>query len=236
MQIENQIQTLNWHPARRWSMRDVTTIQKIILHQELGESTVEQVNAYHIGPNHISQRGCPHFCYHYGIEKDGRIIMANDLCHIVWHCKGQNSIAVGIMLVGNFNGPGYNLGTEGPTGEQMESVDFLVNHLLEELKLNRQNVYGHYHFGKPACPGYKVQRWIEDFRDDPEIESWKEDTKKSVKDIQSRLKKLGYYDGKIDGVIGVKSQSAIRAFQKSRGLQIDGIVGPNTLKALFNNQ
>ena len=25
-------------------------------------------NRYHIRPNHISRRGCPHFCYHYVIE------------------------------------------------------------------------------------------------------------------------------------------------------------------------
>lgn len=52
------------------------------------------------------------------------------------------------------------------------------------------------------------------------------------KKIQQRLKELGYYTGNIDGIIGPKSLSAIKKFQKDYGLTVDGIVGKNTLKAL----
>ena len=52
------------------------------------------------------------------------------------------------------------------------------------------------------------------------------------KQIQQRLKELGYYKGNIDGIIGPQSLKAIKNFQKDYGLVVDGIVGKNTLKAL----
>lgn len=52
------------------------------------------------------------------------------------------------------------------------------------------------------------------------------------KAIQKKLKQLGYYRGKIDGIIGSQSLKAIKKFQKDYGLKVDGIVGKNTAKAL----
>lgn len=52
------------------------------------------------------------------------------------------------------------------------------------------------------------------------------------KAIQKKLKQLGYYKGKIDGIIGSQSLKAIKKFQKDYGLKVDGIVGKNTAKAL----
>ncbi|WP_280637246.1 peptidoglycan-binding protein [Alkalihalobacillus sp. BA299] len=53
-----------------------------------------------------------------------------------------------------------------------------------------------------------------------------------VKSLQTRLKKLGYYKGTIDGIFGPVTEQAVKAFQKSKGLTVDGIVGPNTREAL----
>ncbi len=52
------------------------------------------------------------------------------------------------------------------------------------------------------------------------------------KQIQQRLKELGYYTGNIDGIIGSQSLKAIKNFQRDYGLTVDGIVGPKTLSAL----
>lgn len=51
-------------------------------------------------------------------------------------------------------------------------------------------------------------------------------------EIQVILKRLGYYHGKIDGIIGPKSRAAIKAFQRKHRLKVDGIVGKNTWRAL----
>lgn len=52
------------------------------------------------------------------------------------------------------------------------------------------------------------------------------------KAVQQKLKELGFYKGSVDGVYGSGTRSAVIAFQKSRGLVADGIVGAKTAQAL----
>jgi len=54
----------------------------------------------------------------------------------------------------------------------------------------------------------------------------------AVATLQSRLNAAGFNPGPIDGVFGPQTQAAVRAFQASRGLVADGIVGPRTWGAL----
>lgn len=55
-----------------------------------------------------------------------------------------------------------------------------------------------------------------------------------VKNIQEALKQLGYDLSKYgtDGLIGSETTAAIKAFQQAKGLSVDGVVGPDTVKAL----
>ena len=57
-------------------------------------------------------------------------------------------------------------------------------------------------------------------------------TGSTVKTIQQKLKRWGYYNGAVDGIFGSKTKEAVRYFQRRNGLVVDGIVGPATLKAL----
>lgn len=52
------------------------------------------------------------------------------------------------------------------------------------------------------------------------------------KQIQQKLKDLGYYNGAIDGVLGAESVDAIKRFQRDNGLAVDGIVGSKTAAKL----
>lgn len=54
----------------------------------------------------------------------------------------------------------------------------------------------------------------------------------NVREIQLALAGAGYLPGPIDGIWGRQTASAVRIFQKDHGLEIDGIVGPQTLAAL----
>jgi hypothetical protein len=58
------------------------------------------------------------------------------------------------------------------------------------------------------------------------------DTGPQVKVLQKALASLGYSVGKIDGDYGPTTQAAVEKFQTSAGIKADGIVGPETLKAL----
>ncbi|OPJ54809.1 spore cortex-lytic enzyme [Alkalithermobacter paradoxus] len=53
-----------------------------------------------------------------------------------------------------------------------------------------------------------------------------------VRVVQDKLKRWGYYDGSVDGIYGYRTFLAVRSFQSKNGLQVDGIVGPQTRKAL----
>ena len=53
-----------------------------------------------------------------------------------------------------------------------------------------------------------------------------------VKIIQEKLKQLNFYAGAIDGIFGRNTERAVRAFQLSRSLLVDGIAGPQTNAAL----
>jgi Putative peptidoglycan binding domain/L,D-transpeptidase catalytic domain len=53
-----------------------------------------------------------------------------------------------------------------------------------------------------------------------------------VRDLQRRLRALGYWLGAGDGTYGVLTQQAVLAFQGVEGLQRDGVAGPQTYRAL----
>ncbi len=53
-----------------------------------------------------------------------------------------------------------------------------------------------------------------------------------VTQIQTKLKRWGYYNGNIDGIYGSQTLSAVKYFQRKNGLTVDGIAGPATLRAM----
>ncbi len=54
----------------------------------------------------------------------------------------------------------------------------------------------------------------------------------TVKTIQTKLKRWGYYTGSVDGIFGAKTKAAVQYFQRRNGLTADGIVGAATAKAM----
>ena len=52
------------------------------------------------------------------------------------------------------------------------------------------------------------------------------------RDIQQALKNAGFYQGSIDGKFGPKSKEAVREFQRTNGLKVDGVVGRQTWEKL----
>jgi peptidoglycan hydrolase-like protein with peptidoglycan-binding domain len=53
-----------------------------------------------------------------------------------------------------------------------------------------------------------------------------------VRDLQGILLFLGYKPGPVDGIFGVATDAAVRAFQRNSGLRVDGVVGQDTWSAL----
>ena len=54
----------------------------------------------------------------------------------------------------------------------------------------------------------------------------------AVEQLQTKLKRWGYYTGTVDGIFGAQTKAAVEYFQRRNGLAVDGIVGDETAKAL----
>jgi hypothetical protein len=50
--------------------------------------------------------------------------------------------------------------------------------------------------------------------------------------VQERLKKLGYYEGEVDGANGPKTKAAVAHFQHDNNLKVTGVVDQHTDSAL----
>lgn len=57
----------------------------------------------------------------------------------------------------------------------------------------------------------------------------------AVRNLQTRLRQLGYYNGAIDGVWGPGAQSAITRFQQASGIAVSGRINPQTVTAMGLN-
>lgn len=62
------------------------------------------------------------------------------------------------------------------------------------------------------------------------------DSGSEVRILQEQLQKMQYEISKVDGVYGIQTQHAVEQYQLSVGLEVDGIVGDETWKALRDSR
>lgn len=60
-----------------------------------------------------------------------------------------------------------------------------------------------------------------------------EESGEAIAELQRHLAEMGYFNGEITGHYGPQTQEAIMRFQQDAGLAADGIMGPETARALF---
>ena len=98
-----------------------------------------------------------------------------------------------------------------------------VWYYVEPISLTPTWVHFDKRFGKPACStgGF------------PQLK--RGSVSNYVCIAQDDLNTLGYTTGGLDGVFGGQTQNAVRRYQASRELSVDGIIGCNTWKSLQEN-
>jgi hypothetical protein len=231
--------TLPRHPTKKWGKRAIKDIQGVVLHQSLEERASASGNAkYHSGPNHISPDGLPGLSYTGFMEKTGKLYLANDFEDATWS-QGteiipgdENHRYVAFCVGGNFSGPGYK-GTQEPTEAQRTNVLTMWAFLKVFLGLRNNQLFGHYSFGKPACPGYQLMMTIDVIH---EQRDWVGGfyNFETIDGRQKALESLGFMkvqEGQF-GVWDLESKGALVAFQRAHGLVADGVWGLKTEAAI----
>lgn len=210
----------------QWKRRVGTDIQGVVFHQTLGNTTLENVAKYHTGPqSHINPGGVHSISYTVGIRKSGEICIMNDIEDVTWSqgMKGntidENKCFIGVVCEGLFSWDPKITEHEKqkvgePTREQMVAVIKVWNILANIFELDIQDIYGHFDWGKPACPGTAIQGIIISIRTEYNFESVN-----NRREISRFLKTFGFADLKI--------------FQQTVGLAPDGMWGPKSATAAY---
>lgn len=192
------------HATRKWAKRKQT--KYIVVHCTAGTNQDPFRTAqYHIGPNHISKKGCPGIVYHDYINHKGTVYHCTDYDAHTWHASAWNKKAVGIVMA-------YEGEDISPPAAQYDSLVKQLVILCLYLKVIPQNIRGHRELpwmftiiGKGSkkfkkwCPGKVVN--LENLRAEITFR------------LQKRLAAEGLYEGAIDGVFGRKSKAALQAFK-----------------------
>jgi len=171
--------------TRKWYPRSLDAIDSIVIHQTVSSSnsTISGINRYHITPtqdrdgdgiiepwerNHLSPKGSPHIAYTFVIDWDGKVYQCNSIKENTWHSGKTyyNRNGIGIALMGNFSGPGWD-GECEPTKEQMTNLRKLTNLLTKRYNIPKINVLGHCEVkkSKKACPGYEIMGFLKNYRE-----------------------------------------------------------------------
>ncbi|SKA89776.1 Putative peptidoglycan binding domain-containing protein [Clostridium sp. USBA 49] len=117
---------------------------------------------------------------------------------------------------------------QSATKQKKTWEDYIIGDLAKEL----QNAINTIYKTKLKLDGYIGDLTLDTFS---KIALKKGDKNALVKVVQKRLLQLGYKLPKYgaDGSFGAETLNAIKEFQKVNALTVDGIVGKNTLNALF---
>lgn len=190
-----------------------------------------------LAQNHL-KRGFNGAGYNWYVTKTGIKYQLRPIWAGGAHTIGWNSRSIGICAEGNFE-------IEAMPEVQKRAVAEVVDYCMDQY--GKLLVYGHKNKWPTACPGknYPFNSIVElaaHWDDKPIFEypgvvyKLKDKLMRgtAIRAIQQRLNDLGFNCGKTDGWFGEKTDAAVKAFQRSRGLVQDGDVGPATWATLFN--
>ena len=208
----------------------------VLHHAAAKTASVETVHKWHL------DKGWAGIGYHFYVRKDGSVYRGRPENWVGAHTDGHNSTKIGICVEGNFE-------TEKMPAAQKKAIVELLAYLRD--KYGDQKVYGHRDLDSTACPGKnfpfdeivngvvtpdttKVESTTttkEANTVNIELKILKKGSKNNqVKTLQRILYSMEYNLGSnpIDGIFGVKTDAAVRHFQRTNKLVEDGIVGEKT--------
>ena len=226
-----------------WGKREPEDILGLCSHQSASANQNPLRTAeYHAGPgNHITPgRPLPGLAYTFAIaHAAGPPWLCTDLADKTWSQGStrpgdENRHLVGIVVMGAFCGPGWEPphARPGPSKAQLDKLDGLAAWLGKIFGFGGEGYFGHYHFGKSACPGYAVANWLEASRDADDKAAFA-----SAREWQQALLRwhpeaLPRYGA--DGAWGRESRECLTRFQQQHHLGVTGLQDPFTQLVLLH--
>lgn len=227
-------------------LKDVT---KIIVHHPAHKTwDIHDIHKAH------KNKGWSGIGYNYFVTKDGRVQKGRGN-NVGAHVSGHNSHTIGVSFQGNFQ-------EETPTNEQLRAGAELIAQLIRDNGINIHDVIGHCDVAATVCPGKNFDL---DLLRDFILEFTNPNTTTTVKAPKIQVKsevvvkpKIASKGGKtvvkkgdrgkivgtiqklvgakVDDIFGKNTEAKVKAFQKSKGLSQDGIVGENTWRELTGDE
>ncbi|MEB3191496.1 MAG: N-acetylmuramoyl-L-alanine amidase [Snowella sp.] len=213
---------------------------------EGGKQLARDIQKFHMNTNGWSDSGHNFLNTTGGILLEGRHgtldAVKQGMCIRSAHAAQQ-----GNRLAGGNQSPGIenegNFMTFNMGQKQWDSLVELCVSLCKSCNIDPKNIRGHREFSNTDCPGdwlfsqlhllrqevaTKLGSTIEE--DEPLLKLGS--IGQNVVELQQKLTDKGFSPGAIDGDFGENTRQAVIAFQRSVGLDADGIVGDDTRKAL----
>jgi Putative peptidoglycan binding domain len=141
----------------------------------------------------------------------GRTFVGNHFCRPYWHGGTSVSIGFGFPFYGGFYGYPYYGDYYPPYGGYYPGYGYGYSPYYGSGYGNGYG-YGAPVYGRPAYGGGSRGS--------------------TVARVQERLARSGYYEGSVDGVMGPRTRSAIRAYERRHGLPVDGAIDPRLLATM----
>ena len=151
-----------WSPRRedRQNLDRMQRPSKVTIHHSAMyfRSTSPRDAAAQIGKiqrEHMKTRGYGDIGYHFLIDPSGRIWEGRQLRWQGAHAHGNNNIGnIGVCLLGNFM---RQRDGQGPTKEQVRSMERLVVNLTQRYRMRGDVLYCHSDFRSTECPGQRMK-------------------------------------------------------------------------------
>lgn len=199
----------------------------------------------------------------YGIDSEGRIALYVEEQYRAWTSSNaaNDHAAITIEVANSKGAPNWEVSDKAYEALINLCVDICKRNNIKELVYTGDktgNLTRHNMFANTTCPGPYLQSRFDDIANRVNKELGKTTTTTNnnkaqevntvniemnvlsrgmtgpqVKTLQRLLNALGYNCGNVDGSFGPKTDTAVRNFQKARGLAVDGIVGKQTWPSLL---
>lgn len=195
----------------------------VLHHAEASNCSVQDVHQWHLN------NGWAGIGYHYFVRKDGNIYTGRPENAIGAHCPGMNSRSIGICAEGAY---------------MSETMPDVQKQAIIELSIAIKNKYGisviggHKEYYSTDCPGSNyplaeikaavLSGTIVAVSTPVQNTVQASQGDEGVKEIQRKLNTLLKRGLDVDGIPGPQTTSAIKSFQTIMGLTADGIWGPLT--------